>query len=222
MKRLLDISLACLLTALFVAIFPLMWIAARLEGHSNVLYRQDRIGLGHKVFRILKFRTMGAGRRFPPTQVGFRFCRRLGLDELPQILLVFQKKMSFVGPRPLIREDLYRYCKTSDKSLVEAIQLRQSVLPGMTGLSQISIRMRTRMGDAYWYMLDRDLWYIENRTIWLDLLILGLTPLYLLTGGRIALPGWLLGCNWDDPRCLSNPGAFNKRTITGSPGGRPS
>ena len=99
--------------------------------------------------------------------------------------------MSIIGPRPLLREELYQHRQSGDSSLLRAIELRQSLKPGMTGLSQTSIAVRTRRGSAYWAMLEQDMWYVMNRTIRLDILVLMFTPLYLLSAGRILFPLWL-------------------------------
>lgn len=191
-KRITDIVFAGLLMPLLSCILPVVWVCGRLEGFSSLLYRQNRIGSRGSNLRLLKFRTLGPGRGYSLTRTFFRFCRKLGFDELPQVVQVLRGEMSVVGPRPLLREELYQHHQRTDPSLQHAIDLRQSTKPGMTGLPQVSMPVRTRSGAEYWDMLDQDAWYAANRTIWLDLLILAFTPLYLFSSGRILLPTWIV------------------------------
>jgi len=191
-KRALDVMLACFLAPLPICLLPVMWLVGRVEGSGGPFYRQDRIGLDGGTLRLLKFRTIGSPRNPLPARLFLKLARTLGLDELPQILLVARGDMSFVGPRPLLPKELFRYRGGKHVGLPAAIDLRQSAMPGITGLAQISIRTRERRGASYWQMLERDLWYAENRSMGLDLLILVFTPLYVMSLGRILFPRWLI------------------------------
>lgn len=187
-KRILDIVVACLLLPLCALLIPVMWLGARVEKYPSVFYRQDRVGAHGKIIQVLKFRTMGTPASSLPSRSSFYLVRALGLDELPQISHVIRGQMSLVGPRPLIRRELFQCPALPGTSLAEAIRSRQLVKPGITGLSQISLRDRKRSGGLFWDMLDLDLWYIKNRTALLDLMILSFTPLYLMSAGRLLFP----------------------------------
>jgi lipopolysaccharide/colanic/teichoic acid biosynthesis glycosyltransferase len=127
-KRLFDF--ACLVAALPLFGPPMLIIAAaiKLDDRGDVLFRQIRLGLHLRPFRIFKFRTMRDGN---VTRVG-RWLRNTGLDELPQFLNVLRSEMSIVGPRPLSVDDVVRLGWTEGE-----MQHRWDVRPGITGLAQI-------------------------------------------------------------------------------------
>jgi lipopolysaccharide/colanic/teichoic acid biosynthesis glycosyltransferase len=149
------------------------------------------MGVGEREFDMLKFRTMVEGaaelqaelearneaggalfkiKRDPRvTRVG-RVLRRLSLDELPQLANVFRGQMSLVGPRPLPLRD-YRQLEPWHRR-------RYNVLPGITGLWQISGRSNLTFDD----LVRLDFYYIENWSIWLDISILIRTPLAIVSG----------------------------------------
>jgi exopolysaccharide biosynthesis polyprenyl glycosylphosphotransferase len=165
-----------------------LWLAIaaaiKITSPGPVFYRDRRVGLHHREFTMLKFRTMVTGAdkqqaglewaneadgplfkiRDDPrvTSVG-AFLRRLSLDEIPQVLNVLRGEMSLVGPRPLRIRD-YR-------QLNEWHRKRDLVLPGMTGLWQISGRSSLGFDD----LVRLDFYYIENWSIWLDISILAKT-----------------------------------------------
>ncbi len=184
LKRLFD-----LLGAGVAVVFGLpLWIAiaAAIKGSSRgpVFYRDRRIGLGEQEFGMMKFRTMYAdaaqrqaaletaneasGPLFKikddprVTPVG-RFLRRFSLDEMPQVLNVLWGEMSLVGPRPLPIRDY--------EQLEEWHRKRYAVLPGMTGLWQVSGRIDLSFDD----LVRLDFYYLENWSIWLDISILART-----------------------------------------------
>ncbi|MEZ5817508.1 MAG: undecaprenyl-phosphate glucose phosphotransferase [Hyphomicrobiaceae bacterium] len=171
-------------TLLLVALSPilaLIALAIKLDSKGPVLFRQRRRGLNHRVFEVLKFRTMhvledGAdlkqATRDDPrvTRVG-RALRSLSLDELPQLWNVLRGEMSLVGPRPhaLAHDDHFG-------DTVERYANRHQVKPGMTGLAQISgYRGGTETREKIERRLALDLEYVNTWSLWLDLKILALT-----------------------------------------------
>jgi putative colanic acid biosynthesis UDP-glucose lipid carrier transferase len=179
-KRLCDIVVALVLG---VGALPLMVIIAALikaDSRGPVLYRQLRCGRNQKPFVIFKFRTMEAhassdGRQATRddrrvTKIG-RFLRKSSLDELPQIYNVLRGDMSLVGPRPhaLWHDELF--C-----DMVEGYRDRYLVKPGITGLAQITgCRGETGSKAEMQRRVEKDLEYIEKRSLGLDLKILLLT-----------------------------------------------
>lgn len=162
-------------------LFLIIAIAIKRDSPGPVLFKQERVGKDHRRFTIYKFRSMREGAEHElealkcdnecdevifkiaddprMTRVG-RFLRRTSLDELPQLINVFRGEMSLVGPRPPIPAEVLEY---------QPWHLRRlSVLPGMTGLWQVS----GRSGLSFDEMVLLDLYYIEHWTIWSDLSIL--------------------------------------------------
>lgn len=184
-KRILDLALApCLL----LAAAPLLILAAlaiRLESRGPVLFRQARLGLRGRPFRILKLRTMTAGsecgivltRRDDPriTRVG-RFLRASRLDELPQLLNVVRGDMSLVGPRPLLPHFLPYYSAFDRR--------RMEVVPGMTGWQQVKGAARHSWRER----VVLDVWYVDHHTLLLDLWILLRTVVVLLRADSAYAP----------------------------------
>ena len=165
-------------------------IAVKLEGGGPVLYRQQRIGQNGEEFDLLKLRTMvvgaereGAGWAVDQgdpriTRVG-RLLRRLSLDEVPQLWNVVHGEMSLVGPRPTLAYQVEQYSPRQRRRL--------EVKPGITGWAQVNGRARLRWADR----IELDVWYVENRSVWLDLKILARTPVALFTGTyRGKTGGW--------------------------------
>jgi sugar transferase EpsL len=168
--RALDVATAALgLASLPVA----LTVAARLRGRlsSRVLFRQTRTGLHGRSFTLLKFRTMtdardNTGRLLPDAQRITRFgafLRRTSLDELPQLWNVIRGDMSLVGPRPLLPEYLDRYTPEQAR--------RHEVKPGITGWAQVNGRNAISWEEKF----ALDVWYVDHRSVWLDLKILALT-----------------------------------------------
>ena len=106
-----------------------------------------------------------------------RFLRRLSLDELPQLWSVVRGDMSFVGPRPLLVEYLPLYSAEQAR--------RHNVLPGITGWAQIN----GRNAQSWEERLRLDVWYVDNRSLWLDLKILALTLLKVIRAEGVSRPG---------------------------------
>ncbi|HWG57108.1 MAG TPA: sugar transferase [Gaiellaceae bacterium] len=183
-KRTFDLVVSGVAIVLGLPLWLLIALAIKLDSRGPILYRDRRVGIGERDFEMLKFRTMVQGAaelqqelearneaggalfkiRDDPrvTRVG-RFLRRFSMDELPQVLNVLRGEMSLVGPRPLPLRD-YR-------QLQEWHRRRYNVLPGITGLWQISGRSNLTFDD----LVRLDFYYIENWSIWLDISILAKT-----------------------------------------------
>lgn len=167
-KRGLDIALSLTGLCLLTPAFLIIGLAVKASSPGPVLFRQPRPGRGGRLFTIVKFRTMsqdGAADTGPLresarlTGVG-RFLRRASLDELPELWNVLKGEMSLVGPRPLLVEYLERYSPEQAR--------RHEVLPGITGLAQVS----GRNGLSWDEKLALDVHYVDHRNPWLDLSIL--------------------------------------------------
>ncbi len=184
-KRLFDLLVTLLA---FVVALPVMGVVALLlwakEGRP-LLFRQERPGLGGKVFTIYKFRTMreaqdAHGRPLPDSQrisrLG-RFLRASSLDELPELFNVLRGEMSWVGPRPLLVAYLERYSPEQSR--------RHDVLPGITGWAQINGRNTISWEDKF----RLDVWYVDHWSFWLDIKILFLTVWKVLKREGISQPG---------------------------------
>jgi lipopolysaccharide/colanic/teichoic acid biosynthesis glycosyltransferase len=168
LKRVVDLLVA---GAALVVLSPVLVIVAlivRLRLGSPVLFRQTRPGRGGQPFVINKFRTMTDARdasgqllpdeqRLPPFG---RFLRASSLDELPELLNVVRGDMSLVGPRPLLMEYLDRYSPHQAR--------RHEVRPGLTGMAQVSGRNATTWTER----LDLDVWYVDHRSLRLDVVII--------------------------------------------------
>ncbi|RMH01491.1 MAG: sugar transferase [Planctomycetota bacterium] len=174
-KRSIDLAGAAVGLVLCAPLLVGVALALRLAGGGPVLFRQRRCGLAGRPFTILKFRTLSAsGGRVG--RLG-RFLRRTSLDELPQLWNVLRGEMSLVGPRPLLERDL-----PADPG---RRRRRQSCLPGLTGLAQVSGRSHLTPRRR----LELDLAYVESRGLLLDLWILARTaPVVLLQIGAAAEP----------------------------------
>jgi sugar transferase EpsL len=184
-KRIFDliISLAAL-----VILSPVLLIISVLLLASEGLplfFCQDRPGLGGKVFKICKFRTMKAengstgalltdGERI--TKAG-KFLRRTSLDELPELLNVIKGEMSLVGPRPLLVQYLGRYSPVQAR--------RHEVLPGITGWAQVNGRNAITWDEKF----RLDVWYVDHWSFWLDIRIIFMTIWKAITGEGISQPG---------------------------------
>lgn len=185
MKRILDFFFSVILIILLSpVIFSIGMMVFATMGRP-VLFAQVRPGLKGKPFRIYKFRTMNnlinqSGDMLPDemrlTKVG-RFLRRLSLDELPQLFNVTKGDLSFVGPRPLLMEYLPLY--TPDQAR------RHDVRPGITGWAQINGRNVITWEERF----KLDIWYLDHKSLWLDMEILLRTVLKVAKGEGISAEG---------------------------------
>ena len=185
MKRLLDLALTIPGLILLSPVILVLVVLVRWKLGSPVLFRQVRPGLHGQPFEMKKFRTMtdaldATGMLLPDTQRLTRFGRFLrasSLDELPELWNVLRGEMSLVGPRPLLMEYLPLY---------SAKQMRRhEVPPGITGWAQINGRNELCWDDKF----DLDVWYVDHRTLWLDLRILVMTFAKVLRRDGISAPG---------------------------------
>jgi lipopolysaccharide/colanic/teichoic acid biosynthesis glycosyltransferase len=172
-KRLLDVALAAVGLVVLSPIFLVCALLVRLTSPGPVIYTGERVGLGERPFRQMKFRTMvvGADRAgfqtadHDPriTPIG-RWLRRTSLDELPQLINVLRGEMSVVGPRPAAPPQLPLYRPA------ERLE-RARVRPGITGLAQVSGRSALTVAESIAY----DAAYARDASLWLDLRIIGRT-----------------------------------------------
>lgn len=185
MKRLFDLLISALgLLVLALPLLTLAWLVRRKLG-SPVLFAQVRPGLHGKPFRMVKFRTMtnvcdASGALLPDAQrlTSFgRFLRASSLDELPELWNVLRGEMSLVGPRPLLIEYLPLYSPEQAR--------RHEVRPGITGWAQVNGRNAISWPDKF----ALDVWYVDNRSMWLDVRILWLTVRKVLVRDGISAAG---------------------------------
>ncbi len=191
LKRTFDIVVSLLVGVLLLPLWLLVALAVKLDSRGPVFHADSRIGVGEREFAMLKFRTMvedaaalqpalekaneAEGALFKirddprVTRVG-HVLRRLSLDEIPQIVNVLKGEMSLVGPRPLPLRD--------HALLQDWHKARYAVLPGMTGLWQISGRSGLTFDD----LVRLDFTYLEHWSIWLDVTIIARTFPAVLRG----------------------------------------
>ncbi|MDO8716594.1 MAG: TIGR03013 family PEP-CTERM/XrtA system glycosyltransferase [Dehalococcoidales bacterium] len=186
-KRLFDITASSLLLLLTLPAFLVTALLIWIESGSPILYRQERVGENGGIFEVLKFRSMrkDAERDGVPqwakkqderiTRVG-KVIRTLRIDELPQIFNVFKGDMSFVGPRPE-----RPYFVKDLAARITYYPSRHTVKPGITGWAQIRCPYGATIEDAK-QKLQYDLYYVKNRTLFLDLIILFQTAQVVLFG----------------------------------------
>jgi exopolysaccharide biosynthesis polyprenyl glycosylphosphotransferase len=191
LKRTFDLTVSAVVLVVALPLWLLIAAAVTLTSPGPVLYRDRRIGLGEGEFDMLKFRTMYADaaahqpylereneasgplfkmRRDPRVTPLGQLLRRFSLDEVPQLLNVLRGQMSLVGPRPLPLRD---YAQLEDWH-----RKRYNVLPGITGLWQISGRSNLSFDD----LVRLDFYYLENWSLWMDIAILFKTIPAVLAG----------------------------------------
>ncbi|MEO1590117.1 MAG: undecaprenyl-phosphate galactose phosphotransferase WbaP, partial [Cyanobacteria bacterium J06632_22] len=195
MKRLLDKTLAVLTGILLLPLIALIAALVYLDSPGSPFYGQTRIGYGHRSFTAWKFRSMVPNAdqvlahylaEHPELRASWerdhklkndpritpigRFLRRTSLDELPQLWNVLCGEMSLVGPRPIVDDEVWRY---RDK-----FELYTQVLPGVTGLWQVS----GRNNIPYEERVNLDAYYVQNWSVWLDIYILIRTVWVVLCG----------------------------------------
>ncbi len=181
LKRALDLVIALPASIITAPVIGLLALAIRLETPGHPIYTQTRAGRAGKRFQIYKLRTMVAGAEFTGaglaiqegddriTRVG-GLLRRYSLDELPNLWNVVRGDMSIVGPRPTLPVHVEQY--------TERQWGRLAVKPGLTGWAQINGRASLPWTER----IELDLWYVEHRTLALDLRIVARTIGMVLSG----------------------------------------
>lgn len=173
-KRLYDILLAIFILLITIIFWPIIALLIKLESKGNIFFKQTRAGAHGKNFKILKFRTMTMdGNNFSPTEKDDKrvtrfgaFMRKTRIDEIPQIINILKGDMSFVGPRPERPELIENLEK-----LIPFYHERMLVKPGVTGSDQVSGEYHSPSYEDSLKKLQYDLFYIKNRSIYLDLSI---------------------------------------------------
>ncbi|MEL6937235.1 MAG: exopolysaccharide biosynthesis polyprenyl glycosylphosphotransferase, partial [Cyanobacteria bacterium J06636_28] len=194
-KSLLDQCLTLLVGIISLPLIVLIALTIRLDSRGPIFYRQTRIGRRGRPFKAWKFRTMVPNAdqvlkeylishpelrtnwaqdrklKYDPriTRLG-RWLRRTSLDELPQLWNVLRGEMSLVGPRPIVHDEVKLY--------EEKFELYTQVLPGLTGLWQVS----GRNNITYQERVNLDAYYVRNWSVWLDIYILIRTVWVVLMG----------------------------------------
>lgn len=184
-KRLLDVFASVVGLVVLSPVLVALAVAVRGFLGAPVLFRQMRPGRDGVPFELVKFRSMleardDRGALLPDEERLTSFgswLRSTSLDELPELANVLRGEMSLVGPRPLLGEYLVAYTSHQMR--------RHEVRPGLTGWAQVKGRNDLAWEDRF----DLDVWYVDNRTIWLDLRILALTLWRVITRQGVAADG---------------------------------
>ena len=182
MKRILDLLLAAVSAVLSAPAIAILAVAIRLESPGHPIYRQTRVGEDGEEFQIYKLRTMVAGAESIGAGLAIQegddritrlgaFVRRYSLDELPNLYNVLRGEMAIVGPRPTVPVQVQQYS--------ERQRGRLSVKPGITGWAQVNGRASLPWDER----IELDLWYVDHRSLALDLKILA-RSLRLVASGR--------------------------------------
>ncbi len=170
-KRWLDMILAAAFFLLSLPLYPLVALAIKLEDGGPIFYVEDRVGQFGRIFKIRKFRSMTTETRLEErrvTQVG-RFLRRTRLDELPQLFSVIAGVQSLIGPRPERPEYVHMYERE-----IPYYHARHLIPPGLSGWAQIYQERHPHFAPAAGATREKlsyDLYYVKNRSFWLDLKI---------------------------------------------------
>jgi lipopolysaccharide/colanic/teichoic acid biosynthesis glycosyltransferase len=185
MPRALDLLIAGLALIVLSPLLLVAAIAVKLSGPGPVIYRQRRVGRDGAGFEMWKLRTMVSGSdpvgvgtvvtRDDPRVTGTgRFLRRTSLDEVPNLINVLRGEMAIVGPRPTIPAQVDDYTPRQNR--------RHEVLPGITGWAQV----QGRAGIPWEERIELDVWYVDHRSLALDLRILAKTVWLVLRGQGLA------------------------------------
>lgn len=170
-KRGVDIVLSIIGLIILSPIILIIAILVKVKLGSPILFKQDRVGLNNKSFKMMKFRTMKESKdkngllladEKRLTKFG-KILRSLSIDELPELINILKGDMSLIGPRPLLVE----YLKLYDKRQIR----RHNVLPGLTGWAQVNGRNKLSWSEKF----EFDLYYVDNWSLKLDLKIFFMT-----------------------------------------------
>ena len=185
MKRAIDVVLAGAALVVLAPVLAVLGVLVRFKLGSPVLFRQERAGRNAEPFVLTKFRSMTDARGpdgalLPDDQrlpAFGRMLRSTSLDELPELVHVLRGEMSLVGPRPLPVAYLERYSPRQAR--------RHEVRPGLTGWAQVNGRNTTDWPER----LEMDVWYVEHRSVWLDLRIIVRTLAVVFGRGGVSADG---------------------------------
>ena len=191
-KRVLDIVVSALVIVLILSwLIPILALLIMLESKGPVFFAQLRTGKNKTPFYCLKFRSMRSNKDADikqatkndsrVTAIG-RFIRKTSIDEFPQFINVFRGEMSLVGPRPHMLKHTTDYSQVVDDYMV-----RQFLKPGITGWAQINgYRGEIANPEQIKMRVNKDLWYLENWSLWLDIQILFMTVYHVFKGNKNA------------------------------------
>lgn len=191
-KRLFDIFFSAVIILFILSwLVPLIGLLIFIDSGGPVFFTQARSGKGKAIFTCLKFRSMKLNDEADTrqtskdddrlTRIG-RFLRKTNLDEFPQFFNVLMGDMSIVGPRPHMLKHTDDYSK-----LIDQYMIRQFLKPGITGWAQIcGFRGETKTLSQMRARVERDIWYMENWTFWLDIRIIFVTAYNMIMGDRNA------------------------------------
>lgn len=175
-KRGLDFFLALLMGVVFLPFGLIIALLIKLTSPGPAIFRQERVGKNLRIFRIFKFRTMRVetetdgvplSDKQRMTAIG-RFLRKLSLDEMPQMLNILRGEMSFIGPRPLLKQYIPLYTPEQNR--------RHEVLPGISGWAQVNGRNAITWEEKF----ALDIWYVDHIGFALDAKIVARTALGVL------------------------------------------
>ncbi len=190
MNRAADLAVAGFGLLVTAPVLGVAAAAVKLADGGPVLYRQQRVGKDGVEFELLKLRTMVVGAEHQGAGAAVNegdsritgpggLLRRLSIDELPQLWNVIRGDMSVIGPRPTLAYQVERYTARQRRRL--------EIKPGLTGWAQVHGRARLPWDER----IELDVWYVENRSLLVDLKILARTPLALFGGTyKGASGGW--------------------------------
>ena len=184
-KRIFDLVFSLLALIILSPVLALLVLILLLFQGPPLFFTQERPGLGGKIFRLVKFRSMrpSPGNEDKPDQDNQRvtplgnFLRRTSLDELPELLNVLKGEMSIVGPRPLLVQYLGRYSAEQAR--------RHELPPGITGWAQVHGRNALTWEQRF----ALDVWYVDHWSLWLDIRIILMTIGKVLRGEGVSQPG---------------------------------
>jgi lipopolysaccharide/colanic/teichoic acid biosynthesis glycosyltransferase len=184
-KRCFDLLLASITAPLWLPLLFVVGLLVRSRLGSPVFFHQERPGRDGKSFKLIKFRSMtderdAQGQLLPDADrlpAFGRWLRATSLDEFPELLNILKGEMSFVGPRPLLMQYLPLYSREQAR--------RHETVPGITGWAQVNGRNALSWNEKF----SLDVWYVDNRSLWLDIKILWKTFLTVVRKDGIQAPG---------------------------------
>ncbi|WP_448921601.1 sugar transferase [Eubacterium sp.] len=181
-KRLLDVVIAALTLIVLSPLMAFTAVAVKIESDGPAIFKQDRLGLNGRVFKIYKFRSMCQGAEHTGTgvysgaddmrvtKVG-KIIRATSIDELPQLFNILKGDMSFIGPRPPLTYHPWDISEYTEEQLHMF-----DVRPGITGWAQVNGRK-----DVEWHKrIELNCWYVDHMSFWLDIKILFTTVIKVL------------------------------------------